>query len=79
MTRVFRILGTGMLALAVMTGLALSLIYLASEPQLRREAEEKLGKKFDVRAFNDALLADGAMPIDILELRMREWISRQTN
>jgi cytochrome c553 len=36
MTRVFRILGTGMLALAVMTGLALSLIYLASEPQLRR-------------------------------------------
>jgi prolyl oligopeptidase len=43
--------------------------------QLRKEAEEKLGPKFDLRAFHDALLAGGAMPIDILEKRMREWIN----
>lgn len=43
--------------------------------QLRREAEEKLGEKFDLRAFHDALLADGAMPIDVLETRVRIWIS----
>jgi prolyl oligopeptidase len=45
---------------------------------LRREAQQKLGNKFDLRAFHDALLADGAMPIDMLENRMREWIARQT-
>lgn len=45
--------------------------------QLRREAEEKLREKFDVRAFNDALLADGAMPIDVLETRMRAWITER--
>lgn len=42
---------------------------------LRREAEKKLGDKFDLRAFHDALLSDGAMPIDVLETRMRTWIS----
>jgi len=42
---------------------------------LRREAEKKLGDKFDLRAFHDALLAEGAMPIDVLEVRMRTWIS----
>ena len=45
--------------------------------ELRQEAEKRLGDKFDLRAFHDALLADGAMPIDILETRMREWISSQ--
>ncbi|MEK7732463.1 MAG: DUF885 domain-containing protein, partial [Planctomycetota bacterium] len=43
--------------------------------QLRREAEEKLAATFDLRAFHDALLADGAMPIDVLETRIRTWIS----
>jgi uncharacterized protein (DUF885 family) len=42
--------------------------------QLRREAEKKLGDKFDLRAFHDALLSGGAMPIDVLEQRMRVWI-----
>jgi len=42
--------------------------------QLRREAEKKLGDKFDLRAFHDALLSGGAMPIDVLETRMRKWI-----
>jgi len=42
--------------------------------QLRREAEKKLGDKFDHRAFHDALLSGGAMPIDVLETRMRKWI-----
>ncbi len=44
---------------------------------LRREAEKKLGDKFDLRTFHDALLSEGAMPIDTLESRMRDWISRQ--
>ncbi|MBI1827504.1 MAG: DUF885 domain-containing protein [Planctomycetes bacterium] len=44
---------------------------------LRHEAEQKLGGKFDVRAFHDALLSGGAMPIDMLEKRMNEWIEKQ--
>lgn len=42
MTRVFHVLGLGLLAIAVLSGLALSLIYLASEPQLRRTYEVEL-------------------------------------
>ncbi len=43
--------------------------------RLRKEAEQQLGDKFDLRAFHDALLSGGAMPIDMLEKRMREWIA----
>ena len=41
---------------------------------LRREAEEKLGDRFDVRAFYETLLSEGPMPLDLLESRMRAWI-----
>ena len=44
---------------------------------IRRDAETRLGDAFDVRAFHDALLADGAMPLSILKSRMTEWIDRQ--
>ena len=45
--------------------------------RLRREAEARLGDAFDLRTFHDALLAGGAMPIDVLERRMRVWIGAQ--
>ena len=45
--------------------------------QLRREAEQRLGSRFDLRAFHDTLLAGGAMPIDMLEKRMHEWMNSQ--
>jgi prolyl oligopeptidase len=44
--------------------------------EMRHQAEKTLGEKFDLRAFHDALLSGGAMPIDILESRMREWVTR---
>ncbi len=44
---------------------------------IRAEAEKKLGDKFDLRAFHDALLSGGPMPIDMLESRMRNWINKQ--
>jgi uncharacterized protein (DUF885 family) len=43
---------------------------------LRREAEAALGPAFDVRAFHDELLKDGAMPLSILEAKMHRWIQR---
>jgi uncharacterized protein (DUF885 family) len=44
---------------------------------LRAEAEKVLGTKFDVRRFHDELLSRGALPIDVLEPRMRAWMARE--
>jgi uncharacterized protein (DUF885 family) len=44
---------------------------------LRREAETRLGARFDIRAFHDTLLATGAVPLDVMEPRMRAWIAAQ--
>ena len=46
---------------------------------LRREAETTLGPRFDIRAFHDTLLATGAVPLDVMEPRMRAWIATQQN
>ncbi|MBI4402800.1 MAG: DUF885 domain-containing protein [Deltaproteobacteria bacterium] len=45
--------------------------------ELRSYAEKKLGDKFDIRHFHDALLSEGALPIEILEKRMKDWIDAQ--
>lgn len=45
--------------------------------RLRREATEALGDRFDIRAFHDELLSAGAIPMDVLEMRMRAWIAAQ--
>jgi uncharacterized protein (DUF885 family) len=41
--------------------------------ELRARYEKQLGKKFDLRAFHDELLADGAMPLAVLERKMDAW------
>ena len=43
--------------------------------ELRREAETALGEAFDIRAFHDHLLGAGAIPLDVLEARMDEWLA----
>jgi uncharacterized protein (DUF885 family) len=42
---------------------------------LRVEAARELGPRFDLRRFHDALLASGAVPLDLMEQRMRSWIA----
>ena len=42
---------------------------------LRRKAEAALGASFDVRAFHDELLRDGAMPLSALEAKMDRWLA----
>ncbi|MCG6873094.1 MAG: DUF885 domain-containing protein [Gammaproteobacteria bacterium] len=45
--------------------------------ELRARAEQRLGKRFDVRAFHDAILQDGPLPLDILDRKMNAWIEAQ--
>ncbi len=45
--------------------------------ELRARAEEALGADFDVRHFHDAVLANGSVPLDILEELIDAWIEEQ--
>jgi uncharacterized protein (DUF885 family) len=40
---------------------------------MRQRAEREQGSRFDIRAFHDELLSQGALPLDILEKRMEAW------
>ena len=45
--------------------------------ELRSRAEQRLGDRFDIRAFHDHLLGAGALPLDVLEERMDRWLASQ--
>jgi uncharacterized protein (DUF885 family) len=45
--------------------------------ELRERAKEALGDRFDLRAFHDAVLGDGPLPLDVLETTMDRWIAAQ--
>jgi uncharacterized protein (DUF885 family) len=44
---------------------------------LRTKAEAALGASFDVRAFHDEMLKDGALPLTVLEAKMDRWLAAQ--
>jgi len=45
--------------------------------ELRNLAEKELGDKFDVREFHYQVLKDGALPLNILETKMKKWVDSQ--
>ena len=47
--------------------------------ELREESKQKLGAKFDLKAFHDVILSGGALPLDLLEARVNRWIEAQSN
>ncbi|MGY1520142.1 DUF885 domain-containing protein [Luteimonas sp. A482] len=42
--------------------------------ELRRKAEAELGDRFDIRGFHDAVLGGGALPLNLLERRVDQWV-----
>ena len=46
--------------------------------ELRKRAEEKLGEGFDVKEFHNQILLDGALPLDVLDTKIDEWIVAAT-
>jgi uncharacterized protein (DUF885 family) len=45
--------------------------------ELRKYAEHELGPSFDIRAFHDEVLGAGALPLDVLEARIKSWVAAQ--
>ncbi len=45
--------------------------------ELRAFASKELGAKFDLAAFHDVLLGQGAVPLDMLEIQIKDWVRVQ--
>ena len=43
--------------------------------ELRKRAEEALGPKFDIKAFDDLIISEGSQPLAVLERRVDTWIA----
>lgn len=44
--------------------------------ELRARAEEKMGDRFDIKAFHNKVLESGCVPLAVLESKIDEWIGR---
>jgi uncharacterized protein (DUF885 family) len=45
--------------------------------ELRAKAEKRLGQRFDIRGFHQAVLEEGHLSLSTLERRIEEWIDAQ--
>jgi uncharacterized protein (DUF885 family) len=46
--------------------------------RLRREAESRLGKQFDIREFHDRVLESGSVPLSFLSPHVEAWLAGRT-
>jgi len=56
------------------TGYKIGMLKIMAE---RTKAEAALGAKFDIKGFDDLLIASGSQPLSILERRVDDWIAAQ--
>ena len=42
--------------------------------ELRKDAETRLGNQFDIREFHDVILANGSVPLKVLEELVDDWV-----
>ena len=47
--------------------------------ELRRMAEKQFAGKFDIREFHNVILRQGALPLDILQQKVEQWLSSVRN
>ncbi len=47
--------------------------------ELRENARQQLGNRFDIREFHDVVLKNGALPLDVLEEVVSNWIKSKTS
>ena len=47
--------------------------------ELRNRAEKELGARFNIRDFHDVVLGDGAVPLDVLERHINQYIQSNAN
>jgi uncharacterized protein (DUF885 family) len=45
--------------------------------ELRLKAQQELGDRFDIRRFHDVVLGSGALPLDILERNITQWVAAE--
>jgi len=45
--------------------------------KLRQLAKDALGERFDIRAFHDEVLDDGALPLNVLDAQVTDWVNTQ--
>lgn len=45
--------------------------------ELRKMAEKRLGSRFDIREFHYVILKDGALPLNMLEENVRQWLATE--
>jgi len=45
--------------------------------QMRAQAQQRLGARFDLKGFHDTMLANGAVPLSVLERIVNDWIGAQ--
>jgi len=42
--------------------------------ELRQQAKQQLGDKFDIRDFHTLILKNGPLPLDVLETKVNQWV-----